>query len=269
MNSFSSCQTRSFICKSDRNGRMNREDRYVGREKPPPVHPTEIRTLIISPPSAVELNTTSALADYATEAVSDAWLTVTETGVQSQTRCNDIFSNRLEIDGQALFLSDPNLQVDVESLLGTTLKSSPADRNSREGASLSKVHQDLEGVRPEARSTSQGRSLTEVRGSTTGHYSLDITSRTADGTEHRKASKLHGRSQCEMIQHRYTLDTPGVEWSDQPFTNGTASCDLSRMKDQQGRKPQDRDVQPAGLEFVLCGPPAQIKILQVAEINNK
>nr|CAD7425966.1 unnamed protein product [Timema monikensis] len=39
------------------------------QEKPPPVHPTEIRTSI-SPSSAVELNTTSALANYATEAVS-------------------------------------------------------------------------------------------------------------------------------------------------------------------------------------------------------
>nr|CAD7575031.1 unnamed protein product [Timema californicum] len=38
------------------------------KEKPPPVPPTEIRTLI-SPSSAVELNTTSALANYATEAV--------------------------------------------------------------------------------------------------------------------------------------------------------------------------------------------------------
>ncbi|CAG2060353.1 unnamed protein product, partial [Timema podura] len=36
-------------------------------EKPPPVHPTEIRTSI-SPSSAVELNTTSALANYATKA---------------------------------------------------------------------------------------------------------------------------------------------------------------------------------------------------------
>nr|CAD7574170.1 unnamed protein product [Timema californicum] len=36
-------------------------------EKPPPVHPTQIRTSI-SPSSAVELNTTSALANYATEA---------------------------------------------------------------------------------------------------------------------------------------------------------------------------------------------------------
>nr|CAD7425313.1 unnamed protein product [Timema monikensis] len=40
---------------------------YRLREKPPPVHPTEIRTSI-SPSSAVELNTTSALANYATEA---------------------------------------------------------------------------------------------------------------------------------------------------------------------------------------------------------
>nr|CAD7264395.1 unnamed protein product [Timema shepardi] len=37
-------------------------------ENPPPVHPTEIRTSI-SPSSAVGLNTTSALANYATEAV--------------------------------------------------------------------------------------------------------------------------------------------------------------------------------------------------------
>nr|CAD7194233.1 unnamed protein product [Timema douglasi] len=39
------------------------------KEKPPPVHPTEIR-ISISPSSAVELNTTSALANYATEASS-------------------------------------------------------------------------------------------------------------------------------------------------------------------------------------------------------
>nr|CAD7265208.1 unnamed protein product [Timema shepardi] len=37
------------------------------KEKPPSVHPTEIRTSI-SPSSAVELNTTSVLANYATEA---------------------------------------------------------------------------------------------------------------------------------------------------------------------------------------------------------
>nr|CAD7267846.1 unnamed protein product [Timema shepardi] len=40
------------------------------KEKPPPVHLTEIRTLI-SPSSAVELNTTSALANYTTEVVPD------------------------------------------------------------------------------------------------------------------------------------------------------------------------------------------------------
>ncbi|CAG2056142.1 unnamed protein product [Timema podura] len=40
----------------------------INEEKPPPAHPTEIRTSI-SPSSAVELNRTSALANYATEAV--------------------------------------------------------------------------------------------------------------------------------------------------------------------------------------------------------
>nr|CAD7577827.1 unnamed protein product [Timema californicum] len=44
---------------------------HLTTEKPPPVHPTEIRTSI-SPSSAVELNTTSALANYATEAGSHA-----------------------------------------------------------------------------------------------------------------------------------------------------------------------------------------------------
>nr|CAD7570907.1 unnamed protein product [Timema californicum] len=40
----------------------------MSTEKPPPVHPTEIRTSI-SPSPAVELNMTSALANYATEAM--------------------------------------------------------------------------------------------------------------------------------------------------------------------------------------------------------
>nr|CAD7260392.1 unnamed protein product [Timema shepardi] len=39
----------------------------IKKEKPPSVHPIEIQTSI-SPSSAVELNTTSALANYATEA---------------------------------------------------------------------------------------------------------------------------------------------------------------------------------------------------------
>nr|CAD7589281.1 unnamed protein product [Timema genevievae] len=43
-------------------------NRPLLQEKPPPVHLTEIRTSI-SPSSAVKLNTTSALANYATEAV--------------------------------------------------------------------------------------------------------------------------------------------------------------------------------------------------------
>nr|CAD7612679.1 unnamed protein product [Timema genevievae] len=42
-------------------------DCLSGKEKPPPVHPTEIRTSI-SPSSAVWLNTTGALANYATVA---------------------------------------------------------------------------------------------------------------------------------------------------------------------------------------------------------
>nr|CAD7266981.1 unnamed protein product [Timema shepardi] len=47
------------------------------REKPPRVHPTEIRTSI-SPSSAVELNTTRALANYAAEAGTEAiWGCVT------------------------------------------------------------------------------------------------------------------------------------------------------------------------------------------------
>nr|CAD7567645.1 unnamed protein product [Timema californicum] len=46
--------------------RGGRVEDHLGNP-PPPVHPTEIRTSI-SPSSAVELNTTSALANYATEA---------------------------------------------------------------------------------------------------------------------------------------------------------------------------------------------------------
>nr|CAD7267994.1 unnamed protein product [Timema shepardi] len=48
-------------------GNRNRDHWVRIQGKPPPVHPTEIRTSI-SPSSAVELNTTSALANYATEA---------------------------------------------------------------------------------------------------------------------------------------------------------------------------------------------------------
>nr|CAD7576034.1 unnamed protein product [Timema californicum] len=50
-------------------GTIVSESTFAWREsgKPPPVHPNEIRTSI-SPSSAIELNTTSALANYATEA---------------------------------------------------------------------------------------------------------------------------------------------------------------------------------------------------------
>nr|CAD7193629.1 unnamed protein product [Timema douglasi] len=47
---------------------LTAKQELLDKEKPPPVHPTEIRTSI-SPSSAVELNTTSALANYTTEAV--------------------------------------------------------------------------------------------------------------------------------------------------------------------------------------------------------
>nr|CAD7196862.1 unnamed protein product [Timema douglasi] len=70
-------------------------------EKPPPVHPTENRTSI-SPSSAVELNSTSALANYATEAgglggvgMSDSMLK-SSTGVQpfSNAFALQLFSNK-------------------------------------------------------------------------------------------------------------------------------------------------------------------------------
>nr|CAD7452395.1 unnamed protein product [Timema tahoe] len=59
-------RSRSFV-NSILNGSVSERS-----EKPPPVHPTEIRTLIF-PSSAVELNTTSALAIYATDAATDLW----------------------------------------------------------------------------------------------------------------------------------------------------------------------------------------------------
>nr|CAD7406675.1 unnamed protein product [Timema cristinae] len=55
---------RPFILNWNLHGQYRR---HCFKEKPPPIHPTEIRTSI-SPPSAVEINTTSALANYATEA---------------------------------------------------------------------------------------------------------------------------------------------------------------------------------------------------------
>nr|CAD7430293.1 unnamed protein product [Timema monikensis] len=57
---------------SDRSGLSQAQSGMKGDEKPPPVRPTEIRASI-SPSSAVELNTTSALANYATEAGPFRW----------------------------------------------------------------------------------------------------------------------------------------------------------------------------------------------------
>nr|CAD7409662.1 unnamed protein product [Timema poppensis] len=60
-------QASSFIIHPEYGSFSFNNDIALVKEKPPPVHPTEIRTSI-SPSSAVELNTTSALANYATEA---------------------------------------------------------------------------------------------------------------------------------------------------------------------------------------------------------
>ncbi|CAG2055193.1 unnamed protein product, partial [Timema podura] len=59
-----------------------------GIEKPPPVHPTEIRTSI-SPSLAVGLNTTSALANYATEADANA--------PNLYTPCNAVIMSNLPV----------------------------------------------------------------------------------------------------------------------------------------------------------------------------
>nr|CAD7260614.1 unnamed protein product [Timema shepardi] len=59
------------------------------QEKPPPVHLTEIRTSI-SPSSAGELNTTSALANYANEA---GFLMK----IDNLTHCRDIYNHILDI----------------------------------------------------------------------------------------------------------------------------------------------------------------------------
>nr|CAD7424085.1 unnamed protein product [Timema monikensis] len=76
--------------------RGGRVENHLG--KTTPVHPTEIRTLI-SPSSAVELNTTRALANYATEAGYGEYFNVTSTQWKrpfrrrQRTRTNNRFSN--------------------------------------------------------------------------------------------------------------------------------------------------------------------------------
>nr|CAD7568034.1 unnamed protein product [Timema californicum] len=71
-------------------------------EKPPPVHPTEIRTSI-SPSSAVDLNTTSALANYAPEWLGEdeLWLRMEGRIILVKLMCRD--GNTGQGAGQRLF----------------------------------------------------------------------------------------------------------------------------------------------------------------------
>nr|CAD7256564.1 unnamed protein product [Timema shepardi] len=66
--------------------RGGRVENHLGKT---PVHPTEIRTSI-SPSSAVELNTTSALANYATEAVHPTEIRTTSISPSSAVELNTI-----------------------------------------------------------------------------------------------------------------------------------------------------------------------------------
>nr|CAD7203310.1 unnamed protein product [Timema douglasi] len=97
--------------------RGGRVENHLG--KTPPVHPTEIRTSI-SPSSAVELNTTSALANYATEAAVELNTTsalanyATEAGI-----------GKVELEEVSPHLRGGK----VENHLGKTTLSSP-DRDS-------------------------------------------------------------------------------------------------------------------------------------------
>nr|CAD7573770.1 unnamed protein product [Timema californicum] len=59
-------ESRSGLMRVDFTSMAYHSSSTLMQENSPPVDPTEIRTSI-SPSSAVELNTTSALANYATE----------------------------------------------------------------------------------------------------------------------------------------------------------------------------------------------------------
>nr|CAD7409170.1 unnamed protein product [Timema cristinae] len=70
------------------------------QEKLPPVHPTEIRTSI-SPSSSVELNTTSVLANYATEAGKDIEVTTKSIGgEESRPKMSSEVGVRRQTEGQ-------------------------------------------------------------------------------------------------------------------------------------------------------------------------
>ncbi|CAG2057748.1 unnamed protein product [Timema podura] len=100
-------------------------------EKPPPVHPTEIRTSI-SPSSAVELNTTSVLANYATEAdvplpparILLRWGTWIEACNHYCENFDSFDSNEaISIKVAQELLSDPEIAEDMRDFLFGSLKS--------------------------------------------------------------------------------------------------------------------------------------------------
>nr|CAD7401671.1 unnamed protein product [Timema poppensis] len=95
-------------------------------EKPPPVHPTEIRTSI-SPSSAVELNMTSALANYATEAGTE---TMNPVQKRKSSSPNDWEAKRK----RSVQNSDSDYDSGVESqTYHTQLIREPESRKSRAG----------------------------------------------------------------------------------------------------------------------------------------
>nr|CAD7574185.1 unnamed protein product [Timema californicum] len=105
---------------------FHHEVKLETEEKPPPVNPTEIRTSI-SPSSAVELNTTSALANYATEAVITASF---ERGFSCHNRLKTAYRNafktgtlddllRISLNGLSL---DKSLTQNLRLTSGTSVQ---------------------------------------------------------------------------------------------------------------------------------------------------
>nr|CAD7571224.1 unnamed protein product [Timema californicum] len=80
-----------------------------GIEKPPPVHPTEIRTSIY-PSSADELNTTSALANYATEAEVSC-----ELSISTKEATGLLYFRAMFIKRQTVVYGEFEVRISVES----------------------------------------------------------------------------------------------------------------------------------------------------------
>nr|CAD7594122.1 unnamed protein product [Timema genevievae] len=107
--------------------RGGRVENHLG--KPPPVHPTEIRTSI-SPSSAVELNTTGALANYATEA--DLYKRV------SSRKCNAIVRSQKRMRGFFVSLQEfRSVLVNKDELVDTCQSLRECDLEWRETKVLS------------------------------------------------------------------------------------------------------------------------------------